>query len=401
MAQPSRLPPALGWIVAAALAGVAVGERVSGGVDPWPPYARVYTDVAPSVVTVDLDGPDPREGSGFAVARDRVVTARHLVIGIDELRVTDIDGRAFAARVVGTDARTDLALLEVKDGRLPPADLGASNLHVGDTVLAIGNPFGLGHSLSVGVVGSPNRRILGADGVPFGPSQGFLQLSIPLNPGNSGGPVFDRYGHVIAILSGTHAQGQAIAFAVPIEALIEDLPLLEQGERLSRAFIGLRTEAVDGRVVVAAVTAAGPADRAGVRAGDRIATVDGTAVASPEAFHAVIDHLTAGTTTAVAIERDGQDQVIQVELSDWAEHTIVVAGMTLEPSAGAGGKVVAIRPRSRAEEAGIRIGDVVRSVGGLPVQAPADVQQAIAMGRGPIEVLRDGAPLVLALPENG
>ncbi len=280
-------------------------------------------------------------------------------------------------------------------------DLGASNLRVGDTVLAIGNPFGLGHSLSVGVVGSTNRRILGADGVPFGPAQGFLQLSIPLNPGNSGGPVFDRFGKVVAILSGTHAQGQAIAFAVPVEALIEDMPLLEQGERLSRAFIGVRTEEIDGHVEVAAVTAAGPADRAGVRAGDRIATVDGNAVGSPEAFHAMLDHMTAGTLAKVGIERDGQTQVINVELSDWAEHTIVVAGMTLEPSAGAGGKVVAVRPRSRAEAAGIHIGDVVRSVGGLPVQAPADVQQAIAMGRGPIEVLRDGAPLVLTLPEAG
>lgn len=399
MAQPSGLSSALGWIVVALLVGVAIGQSMTDRPDPWPPYARVYTHVGPSVVTVGLDGPDPREGSGFAIARDRVVTARHLVVGVDALTVSDIDGRRYDARVLGTDARTDLALLEVPGGVLPSVQLGASDLHVGDTILAIGNPFGLGHSLSVGVVGSTNRRIVGADGVPFGPARGFLQLSIPLNPGNSGGPVFDGRGRVVAILSGTHAQGQAIAFAVPVEVLIEALDQLELGERLSRAYIGVRTEANADHVLIAAVTPAGPGARAGLRVGDRLTSLDGAVINSPEAFHAALDRLTAGTTAQIGFERAGAAELVAVELSDWAEHTIVVAGMTLDPAAGTGGKVVAIRPRSRAETAGVRIGDMVRSVGGLPVQAPADVQQAIAMGRGPIEVLRDGAPMTLSLPE--
>ena len=111
--------------------------------------------------------------------------------------------------------------------------------------------------------------------------------------------------------------------------------------------------------------------------------------------------MAAGARVPVVVERDGKPETTEVELADWALHPIVVAGMTLRPMPGTGGEVVAIRPRSRAERAGIRIGDVVRAVGGLPVQAPADVQQAITMGRGPIEVLRDGSTITVRWPEPG
>jgi S1-C subfamily serine protease len=125
------------------------------------------------------------------------------------------------------------------------------------------------------------------------------------------------------------------------------------------------------------------------------------AIATPEQLQDVLDGLSAGQRVAVVVERDGQPETTEVELADWALHPIVVAGMTLRPLSGTGGEVVAVRPRSRAERAGIRIGDVVRAVGGIPVQAPADVQQAITMGRSPIEVLRDGSPIVVRWPDPG
>lgn len=386
-------------MAAAAVAGAWAGAREWS---PEPSLADRYDVLAPTVVGVHLNGPDAKVGSGFAVSETKVVTARHLVLGVEEVTVQGVDGAPRLAHVVGTDARTDLALIEVEGGGLTPVHLGEStHLRVGDSVLAIGSPFGLGHSLAVGIVGSLNRRIVGPEGASIGPESGFLQLTIPLNPGNSGGPVFDDAGDVVAILSGTHAQGQAIAFAVPVEALRDALPQLEAGEQLSRAFLGVRTELSEGRLLVSAVTPGGPADKAGLRPDDQITAIDGASIGSPEALHAILDHTTAGTTAQMSVTRGTTAMLVPVELSDWAVHPIVVSGMTLRPLAGTGGEVVAVRPRSRAEKAGVHIGDVVRTVGGLPVQAPVDVQQAIAMGRDPIEVLREGSPVIVTLGDSG
>jgi serine protease Do len=381
------------------IAGIAIGFAIRPVPPALPSYADMYAAVAPTVVSVALDGPELRLGSGFALSENRVVTARHLVVDAQEVTVTPIDGPARPARVLGTDARTDLALLEITDGKLTPVDLGRSDdLRVGDSVLAIGNPYGLGHSLAVGVVGQRNRRLQeSADG----PRVDFLQLTMPLNPGNSGGPVFDGHGRVVAVLSGTHAQGQSIAFAVPIEALIEALPRLEQGEQLSRVFFGARTEAGRRGLEVVSVVPAGPADKAGVMAGDVVVAVNNVAVDSPEGLREVLDLRAPGDVVPAEIRRDDAPYTLNIALSDWAEHPVVVAGMTLRPSAGSGGQVVALRPRSRSEKAGIQVGDVLRTVEGTPVQAPADVQELLTEGGRRVEIVRDGVPIVVQLPDTG
>ncbi|MBT3217645.1 MAG: trypsin-like serine protease, partial [Proteobacteria bacterium] len=238
----------MGWFFALLFAALAFWSWAFQPHEPsWPSYADTFTHVAQGVVNVSLESAETRVGSGFAISSNRIVTARHLVLATGELTVRDVSGRTLNAVVVGTDARTDLALLEVAGGEFVPAVLGESNhLRVGDTVLAIGNPYGLGHSLAVGVVGHRGRRLVHkADG----PRVDFIQLSIPLNPGNSGGPIFDVWGKVVGVLAGTHSEGQAIAFAVPIEVLLESLPALKQGERVSRAFLGVRTEQEGGSVV--------------------------------------------------------------------------------------------------------------------------------------------------------
>jgi S1-C subfamily serine protease len=210
------------WVAGAvlvALVGLSVGYGLgrSAHSEPpgWPTYAAVFDGVAESVVNVSIEGPSARVGSGFAVSGTEVITARHLVIDAEQVLVRDIHGRTLPAEVVGTDARSDLALLAVPGAGFPAVSFGGSaELRVGDTVIAIGNPYALSHSLAVGVVGGLGRRLAsGGDG----PKVDFLQLSMPLNPGNSGGPVFDRAGRVVGVLSGTHAQGQAIAFAVPVD----------------------------------------------------------------------------------------------------------------------------------------------------------------------------------------
>jgi len=390
-------------VICVALAVVAGWVWVDGwqpDEPTWPSYAATFDAVAPSVVEVVITAPDGRIGTGFAVSPTEVVTARHIVIDAERIVIRALDDREHEATVVGTDARTDLALMRVVDGSLPPARLGKSaDLRVGDTVLAVGNPYGLGHSVSVGVVGHRARR-LSVDAAD-GPRVSFLQLSIPLNPGNSGGPIFDAEGQVIGVLSGTHTQGQAIAFAVPVEAVVAGLSALRAGAQVSRAFLGIRTEEQGRSLRVTSVIPSGPADRAGIRPGDILTAFDGQTVATSSQLFDGLDALPGGAVATVRIQRDGQLVILDVRLGDWAEQPIVVGGMTLRPRAGSGGEVVAVRPRSRAERAGVLVGDIVLTVSGLPVQAPADVRESLVGGAVQLELARDGMSVAVKLEEAG
>jgi serine protease Do len=398
----------LAFAVLACAVGIALGlaiahVRASSSARPqeWPSYADTFEAVAPSVVNVSVGGQEGRVGTGFAVGPDEVVTARHLVVDTDQaIAVRDIAGRTLSASITGMDARTDLALLRVPGGDLAPVALGRSEpVRVGDTVLAIGNPYGLGHTLSVGVVGQLSRKLSEA---VEGPRVEFLQLSIPLNPGNSGGPVFGADGAVVAVLSGTHAHGQAIAFAVPVEALEATLPQLRAGARISRAFLGISTvQDPAGGLLVTSVIPSGPADKAGIRDGDALIALAGQPVYTPTELQARLDGLRGDQSVSIRLLRDGAPLVTDVQLTDWAEQPVVAGGMTLRPRPGTGGEVVAVRPRSRADAAGVAVGDVVRAVDGNPVQAPADVKQALEGGQAvQLEVLRKGMEVPIALAET-
>lgn len=371
--------------------GLALGEFSRTDPVPLPSYADLYARVAPSVVSVRVGASGERIGTGFAIDAHQVITARHVVVGSLDVQVAELDGERLNARVVGMDARTDLALLEVSGAELTPVLPGRTDtLRVGDTVVAIGAPYGLGHSLAVGVVGSLGRRI--DDG-----ALEFVQLSVPLNPGNSGGPVFDGNGRVVGVLTGTHATAQAIAFAVPVEVLVEALPALRQGERRSRGFLGLRVEAFGGGLVISAVTPGSPADLAGLGVGDVLVAVGTEGVHTPIALERALDGL-SGSTAQLRVRRGDADVLVPVQIRDWAEEPVVVAGLTLRARPGAGGEVVAVREGSRGEVAGVLVGDVVNAVDGRPMRAPADVQQALAGGGSSrIEVFRDGVPVVLAV----
>jgi S1-C subfamily serine protease len=399
----ARLTP---WLLAAAalalvLSGALLGVAWTRAEPAWPSYDRVFQQVAPGVVSVTVSGPVAGFGSGFAVAPDEIVTARHLVGG-GAVVVRDVTGRELPGTLLGTDARTDLALVRVDGLGARPLTLGTSDdLAVGRTVIAIGNPYGLAHSLAVGVLAGRGRRI--GDDQADTPRVDFLQLSVPLNPGNSGGPIVDADGKVVGVLSGTHAQGQAIAFAIPVEILTRSLPVLRTGARVSRAFLGLRVVADPaGGVVVDSVIPSSPADRAGLRRGDQLTAFDGVAVRVPSDLHGALDHLAGGEQVSVRLLRDGAVDIVDVMLADWEQEPVVVGGMTLVPLAGTGGQVVAVREGSRAEVAGIRTGDVVRSVDGTPCRAPADVKEALSDGAPvQIDLTRDGAPVSVRLSATG
>ena len=386
-------------VLTATAVGLSVGALVGSGDPSWPSYAPLFERAAPSVVSVSVEGGARRMGSGFAVSEDEVVTSLHIVDGGDPIVVRDVAGEEHPARLLGSDARSDLALLAVEGADLVAAELGsAAGLKVGDAVVAIGNPFGLGHSLSAGVVGHRGRRL--ARDAEAGPRVDFVQLSIPLNPGNSGGPVFDRSGKVVGVLSGVHAQGQAIAFAVPVDVVVDALPALRAGKMLSRAYLGARFEAGPGGVEVVSVTPHSPADAAGLRSGDRVLALGGDPVSAVADIDRGLDQRTGGATCELRVSRGGEPLTLHVVLADWAEQPVVAAGMTLRAASGMGGEVLAVRPRSRAEDAGIHVGDEVRAVDGVPVRAPADVKEALAAGGGAqVEVLRDGAAVLLMFDE--
>lgn len=396
-AGPLRLLP---WGIALFAVGVSTGvllkPQVPQSAPPppsWTSYAAVYDAVAPVVVNVSVESPEQRVGSGFAVSATQIVTARHLVLDASRATVRTMDGRTVVARVVGTDARTDLALLQADEIRLAPARLGRSaDVAIGDTVLAVGNPYGLGHSLAVGVLGSRGRRL---ESVGEQDPVDFLQLSIPLNPGNSGGAIFDAGGRVIGVLAGTHAQGQAIAFATPVEALSEVLPRLEHGVQLTRSYLGLSTELDTGRVVATSVIPSGPAGMAGVLAGDVLVQMNGVTVESPGQLRALLDQLPAGRSVKLELNRAGIPLSVALVLGDWNQTTAVVAGMTLRPEPGAGGRVLAVRPRSRAAAAGVLEDDVVHAVDGVPVRAPAEVQELLRGALRQVEIVRAGVPLTV------
>jgi serine protease Do len=392
------------WVVVALVVGALLGailHRASMPVAPAEPpghdqpFAEVFARVHDQVVDIGVESPEARVGAGVVVSPTEIVTARHLVFDtVGPISVKSASGSVQTAEVVGTDARTDLALLQV-EGPMDPAQMGDSQtVRVGDRVAAVGNPFGLGHSLSTGVVGALHRKLdQGA-----GPRVDFIQLSIPLNPGNSGGPIFALDGRVIGVLTGTHAQGQAIAFAVPAERVTESLPLLRTGRQVTRGFLGVRVEADGSAVRVTRVVPSSPADRAGLRPGDALTAFDETPLAEPRDLYDALDSLPGGARVSIRLRRDGQLQIVDVELADWAEQATVIAGMTLRPLPGSGGEVVAVRPRSRAHRAGVMVDDIVRTVNGLPMQAPADVKDTIPSdGTAQLELVRDGASVNVQL----
>ena len=392
-----RVPPGLLWLAAGLVGGLVVGVFMTQAPDEsttWPTYADVYQDVSPSVVNVAVSGTDALEGTGFAVGTDKVVTARHLVAGAERITIRGLDGVVFDAVVLGADARTDLALLDVPGAQFQPARLGRSHgVLVGDTVLAIGNPYGLGHSLAQGIVGGAQRAINSAEG-----DAAFIQLSIPLNPGNSGGPIVDDRGLVVGVLAGTHAQGQSIAFAVPVDVLVAALPSLLRGQQLTRGWVGLRGSEHSQGMRIEAVVPGGPADRAGVRVGDVVTGLAGQPAGTPEAFALLLDTVPAGGKVTLDLLRDGERRSLPLLLADRASRSVVASGMTLRAAPGAGGEVVAVRPGSRADRSGIREGDVVRVVDGYVVQSPADVQDLlVSRDAVPIEVLREGTAVNVVL----
>ena len=361
------------------------------------------------------NGPDqetPRhgmaQGSGFFISADGyIVTNNHVVEHQKEVTITTSEGKTIPARVVGTDPKTDLALLKVKEGSdFPYVSFSSETPRVGDWVIAVGNPFGLGGTVTAGIVSARGRDI------GSGPYDDFLQIDAPVNHGNSGGPTFNTKGEVVGVNTAIFSPSGGsvgIGFAIASDVAKGVVQQLEDNGKVARGWLGVEIQPVTQDIadslglkeaegaLVAKTQENSPAMAAGLKDGDVIKSVNGDAIADAHDLARKIAALGPKKDAEIAIVRNGSPQTIKVTLAalpdekqakadvapERSKTAMAKYGMKLEPAAnvdGAGkdGVVVSdIDPDGVAAQKGIQTGDVILDVAGKPVSRPSDVTAAI------------------------
>jgi serine protease Do len=352
------------------------------------------------------------QGSGFFISADGyVVTNNHVVEHAKEVTVVTADGKTVPARIVGTDPKTDLALLKVREGSdYPFVSFASQEPRVGDWVIAVGNPFGLGGTVTAGIV-SARARDIGA-----GPYDDFLQIDAPVNHGNSGGPTFNTQGEVVGVNTAIFSPSGGsvgIGFAVASDVAKTVVQQLKDNGKVTRGWLGVQIQPVTQDIadslglkeakgaLIAEVEKNSPAAAAGLKDGDVVASVDGESVADSHDLARKIAAIGPKKEAELSIVRNGSTQTIKVALGvlpankqakadapeQHSKDAMAKYGMTLAPAAevdGAGkaGVVVAdVDPDGAAAQKGIRTGDVILEVAGKPVSRPSDVTAAIDAAR--------------------
>ena len=362
-------------------------------------------------------GPVTGQGSGFFISADGfAVTNNHVVDGADKVEVTTDDGKSYTAKVIGTDQRTDLALIKVEgSSNFPFAKLADAKPRIGDWVLAVGNPFGLGGTVTAGIVSASGRDI------GNGPYDDFIQIDAPVNKGNSGGPAFDTNGEVMGVNTAIYSPSGGsvgIAFSIPASTVKTVVAQLKDKGSVSRGWIGVQIQPVTSDIadslgmkkaegaLVAEPQANGPAAKAGIESGDVITAVNGESVKDARELARTIGGLAPGATVKLNVLHKGQDKVVNLTLGQLPNTVEAKAdidndsgkgaskgtdvpklGMTVAPAnsvAGAGKEgvvVTEVDPKSAAAERGFKEGDVILEVGGKSVSTAGDVRDAINTAR--------------------
>jgi serine protease Do len=369
------------------------------------------------------------QGSGFFISADGfAVTNNHVVDKAESVEVTTDEGKTYTAKVIGSDPKTDLALIKV-DGRsdFPHVRLADANPRVGDWVLAVGNPFGLGGTVTAGIISARGRDI-GA-----GPYDDFLQIDAPVNKGNSGGPTFDVDGNVIGVNTAIFSPSGGsvgIAFAIPADTVKTVITQLKDKGAVTRGWIGVQIQPVTQEVadslglkqaegaLVAEPQPGSPAAKAGIKAGDVITAVNGQPVKDARDLAKRIGAMAPNASVRLDIYRHGSNETMTLTLGELPKEQqqararggeereapgsdLGRLGLTLAPAgrvAGAGGEGVVITqvdPDSQAASHGFKAGDVILDVAGKTVANPADVRKAIADARS------DGKRAVLMRVKSG
>jgi serine protease Do len=418
-------------------------------------FADLVEQVEPSVVSIEITksagvrpmqfGGDPRAqefmqrffgmpgqgeprpakgaGSGFVVEPDGyIVTNNHVIDGADDVSVRFVDGRELAATIVGQDDKTDLALLKVDALDLATVDFGDSDdTRVGDWVVAIGNPFGLGGTATAGIVSARGRDIRS------GPYDDYLQIDAPINQGNSGGPVFNTEGKVVGVntaIFSPNGGSVGIGFAIPSNQVSEIVAELKTEGTVSRGWLGVSLQSLDaelaaslglddaGGALVAAVVPNSPAMKAGLQPGDVITGYDGDDVADARALSRLVGAADPGDKVSLEVWRGDAHTKISAKLgvpenavaSSRSEQSIDDLGLSVAPLDDAlrsrlgveddiqGAVVSRVEPGSKASGQGIRRGDILLEVDRQPVTSAADLLAVVAAAQGEG---RDSVPVLI------
>jgi serine protease Do len=385
------------------------------------------------------EGGQPTEarGSGFIIdANGTIVTNNHVVKDAKSVEITLSDGTTLTAKVIGRDPRSDIAVLKVDAGhKLPYIQLGNStDVEPGQWVVAMGNPFGLGGSVTAGIVSALGRDI------GEGPYDQFIQVDAPINPGNSGGPLFTQDGKVIGMNTAIFSPSRGsvgIGFAIPSNMIKTVTAQLETSGHVTRGYIGVEAQPVSATMekamgltdqsgaLVAGVQSDTPASHAGVQPGDVIRTVNGTKIDNPRDLAVQVSAIKPGDAAKLDIVRDGKSQTVSVTVGQLPNEQSADAGATPAhpaqlglalgpitpdmrdqlnlPKDAHGVVVTGVRQGSPAEQAGLQQGDVIVAVGSHPVENPGqaahEMHQALG-GSGhavALRIIRDGQAAFVAI----
>jgi serine protease Do len=366
------------------------------------------------------------QGSGFFISADGyAVTNNHVVDKAESVEVTTDDGKVHKAKVIGVDPRTDLALIKVEGNSFPYVKLADQSPRIGDWVIAVGNPFGLGGTVTAGIVSARGRDI-GASAY-----DDFIQIDAPVNKGNSGGPTFDTEGNVIGVNTAIYSPSGGsvgIAFAIPADTVKSVIAQLKDHGSVTRGWIGVQIQPVTQDIadslglkkaqgaLVAQPQDGSPAKKAGIEAGDIIIAVNGKDVKDARDLAKKIGALAPKETVKLSVLHKGSEKTISLKLGEMPNTKQANAssddndgngvdfgklGLTLAPAsrvAGAGSEgvvVTGVDSSGTAAEHGFATGDVILEVAGKSVSSPSDVRMAIA------SVKKDGKRTVLLRVKKG
>lgn len=392
---------------------------------PWPELLRRFG--LPGMegrdgAAVPLRG----QGSGFIIdANGIVLTNAHVVQGASDVTVKLTDRREFRAKVLGTDPKTDIAVLKIDAKNLPTVQLGRSqDLQVGEWVLAIGSPFGFENTVTAGVVSAKGRSLPDDSLVPF------IQTDAAVNPGNSGGPLFNARGEVVGINAQIYSRSggfQGLSFAIPIEVATRVEQQIRQTGHARHARLGVAVQEVNqafadsfqlprpAGALVSSVEPGGPADKAGLRAGDVILRIGSQDIVASGDLPAFIGQAAPGEKLALEVWRQGRATTLTATLGDASDPASVTErggaavdkgrlGLALRPlapaearAAGVGGGLVIEEVRGPAAMAGVQPGDVLLAINGTPVQGVEQVRSTVAHAGPSVALLiaRDGEKIFI------
>ena len=380
-----------------AVVNISVTKEVAAQapqLDPNDPMSQFFRRFA---VPMPKQLPERGIGSGFIISPDGyILTNAHVVDGVKEVHVKLTDRREFNAKVVGTDPKTDVALIKINATNLPVVRIGsASNVKVGQWVVAMGSPFGFENSLTAGVVSAKSRSLPGDGYVPF------IQTDVAVNPGNSGGPLFDMNGNVIGINSQIYSRSggyMGVSFAIPIDVAMHVRDELSKTGHVTRGRIGVAIQNVNQSLaqsfglpkpegaLVSSVDEKGPAARAGVKPGDVILAWNGTPIDESAELPALVADTAPGQHAQMKVWRSGHEETLGVTVGRMPSEKVATAdeanpgansgklGLTVQE--GDQGLVVA-DAAGPAAQAGVQEGDVILAVNNHPVKSVTDLRKQV------------------------